>query len=214
MKKTWLFLVCVLPSMCFAQATVSYTLKGHYIAELSGAIKTASWSKTVGGCADSDGTLEFATGGSYVTYPASMYGTLEFTSTTAVSVTMTSNVFNQSKSNATVQITWGHDAGGYCVPTINDGHGVFDPPATTSASGSYSINAATGIGPLTLNFSSGVIVAEFQTTGSFASCASGATIYVVPSTIMLETRSQSKPNVLTNLGLGMHVNELILACPS
>ena len=210
MKSSWLLLACVLPSMCFAQTTVKYTLSGTYIFELSGKSSGVSWSKTFGGCTDSNGTLEFASGGGSVLYPQSLYGTLTFNGTTGLSAKTTTNVFDQSKSNATVPApTWSHDANGNCVPTINNGYAVFDPPTVVSATGFYFINTATGTGNLSISGS----VAQFQTTGSFASCASGATIYVIPNTIMLEFLSPKTPNLITDTGVAEHANKVILACP-
>jgi hypothetical protein len=195
--------------MCFAQTTVNYKLYDTYIAEFSGKSKIGSWSKTFGGCTDSNGTLEFASGGGSVLYPQSLYGTLTFNGVTGVSSKMTINVFDQSKSNATVKVTWSHDANGNCVPTINNGYAVFDPPTVVSATGFYFINTATGTGNLSISGS----VAQFQTTGSFASCASGATIYVIPNTIMLEFLSPKTPNLITDTGVAEHANKVILACP-
>jgi len=209
MKRSWLLLACVLPSMCFAQTVVNYKLYGDYIAQLGGGIKIASWSYT-SGCTDSNNKVHVASGGAWLPYPGTAYGTLTFNGTTGVSASITRNVFDKSKSNATVTITWSTD--GDCVPTINNGHAVFDPPATASATGSYSINATTGIGTLTLSVSGGAVVAQFQTTGSFASCASGGTIYVIPNTIMLEVQSKSTPN-LADTGIAQHANGILMTCP-
>jgi hypothetical protein len=206
MKSFWLLLACVLPSMCFAQTpTVNYKLYKDYILEFNGKTKFGYWSYT-SGCIDSSGNAHSATGGGSVSYPMSVYGILTFNSTTGLGITLTMNVFDQSKSNATVQITWGADCSG---PTINNGYAVFDPPITTSAIGSYTINATDGTG--TLSFSG--LVALFQTTGSFASCASGNTIYVIPNTIMLEVLSPKYPNLIAGTGIAEHANGVILACP-
>src|ERR1035437_10896365 len=108
MKSFWLLLVCVLPSMCFAQTTVKYTLSGTYITELSGAETTYSWSKIFGGCTDGRGP-ETATGGDSKRYPVAYYGTLTFNGTTGLSAKLTTSVFDQSKSNATVpKPTWSY----------------------------------------------------------------------------------------------------------
>ena len=212
MKSFWLLLVCVLPSMCFAQTTVKYTLSGTYIFELSGKNSVASWSKTFGGCTDSNGTLAFATGYGSMNYSRIIWGTLTFNGTTGLSAKTTTNVFDQSKSDATVPApTWSHDQGGYCVatfPASNNGYAVFDPFTVVSSTGSYSINA-TGTGTLSL---SGLVV-YFQTTGSFASCASGGTIYVVPNTIILEALSPKTPNFIGDTGVAEHANQVMMGCP-
>jgi len=212
MKSFWLLLVCVLPSMCFAQTTVKYTLSGTYIFELSGKSSGVSWSKTFGGCTDSNGTLEFATDGGSMNYSRTVWGTLTFNGTTGLSAKTTTNVFDQSKSNATVPApTWSHDAYGYCVATFsNNGYAVFDPFTVVSSTGSYSINA-TGTG--TLSLSAYGLVVYFQTTGSFASCASGGTIYVVPNTIILEALSPKTPNFIGDTGVAEHANQAMMGCP-
>jgi hypothetical protein len=198
--------------MCFAQTTVKYTLSGTYITELSGAETTYSWSKIFGGCTDGRGP-ETATGGDSKRYPVAYYGTLTFNGTTGLSAKLTTSVFDQSKSNATVpKPTWSYDPVGNCVATFsNNGYAVFDPLTVVSATGSYSINA-TGTGTLKLSLGGGVVV-YFQTTGSFASCASGGTIYVVPNTIMLEAIDPKTPNAIGELGVAEHANQVMMGCP-
>lgn len=210
MKSFWLLVVaCVLPSMCFAQTTVSYKLYGAYIFQLSGSETTYSWSKTFGGCTDSNGP-EVATGGDSKRYPVPYYGTLTFNGTTGLSAKTTTNVFDQSKSNATVPApTWSLYQG-MCVATFsNNGYAVFDPLTVVSSTGSYSINTTNGTGTLSLI---GVVV-RFQTTGIFADCASGGTIYIVPNTIMLEALNPKTPNVIALTGVAEHANQAMTGCP-
>jgi len=204
-----LLLACFLPSMCFAQQTVQYKLSGNYIAQFHGT-EISAWHSILGGCSIS-GIPQFAEGGGSLYWDHVLYGTLTFNGT-GVNGTLTSNNFDQAKSNATVKVTWSTD--GKCTPKINDGYPIFDPPKSKSLTATYTINAADGTG--TISTFRG-LNAPFQTTGSWASCASGGTIYVIPNTMMIQATNPANapyaPNVIVRAGIAEHANGVLLACP-
>ena len=210
MKISWLLLACLLPSMCFAQTTIKYDLAGNYIFA-SSVTRSSSWfAKSE--CVTYHGDIAVANGGGSIEYIKTVYGTLSFNGSGVAGATMTTlSIFDKTKSDATVQITWSTD--GNCIPTVNNGYAVFDAPTGQSQSGTYSINSTTGTGTITL---SGSRWGQFQTTGSFASCASGGAIYVIPNTILVETVAQTTPptpNLYGGSGIAEHANGVLLACP-
>jgi hypothetical protein len=199
MKKNALIASLVFFSSLSGAQTVKYELSGDYAFQINRA-QISSWSVT-STCRDKYGDLHYAQGGASIVYNIAIHGTLTFGAEEVTLTATRDSNFDQNASDKTVKITWSID--GQCVPSVEDGHAVFDPAKVTSLSGAYSIDATHGTGEFHLT--SDPYGVYFLTAGISYDCIVGSNDYVVPSTMMLRTYSTQNPDAVAYTGSAQQI---------
>ena len=177
----------------FAQTYSNASLSGSYTIQTTRA-SYDSWSNSAS-CSFNGQTFTFSGGGQTVSTVVSN-GVITFDGIGSHTVSYTqAGVFDPALSNATVVITFNSQ----CVPTINNGFAVFDPPTKITKTGTYKVQS-TGSGSLTLKGISGV-------AGTFQLAATTPTTNI--SNTATFTFTSSTPNA--NDGTGIAVRQQILS---
>jgi hypothetical protein len=175
----------------FAQTYSNASLNGSYTLQFS-QTQYDTWSKTAR--CTYNGKTYTATGIGNTVSTKNSTGVIVFDGVGSITATgMEAGIFDQTLSDATVIITFNSQ----CVATINNGHAVFDPPASISGTGTYEVQS-NGSGTVTFSGNGGGVW-NFELAGTTAANIS--------NTALLYSFSTGVPNEVN--GTGMAVRQLV-----